>query len=598
MIGTQNIDRARQKVIKTSTIRQWDGGWNVIDSQLNLTSKYSPILRNFVLGEDATIRLRYGTKWFAEVPYDIVNIEYHSGKIVVVTTNGYIYSINGQAEVSLIWSPDIAYALPGHPNGWASVVRFVSFAKFKGELIICNGQDKPLIISRLGAVDYLQDLGTLTNINTPVCKYVISASDFMVMAGDPLNPSLIHISSQGTSGTWFGDPQPNIALQQNLGGRITQGDPAIKGICVFRDRLAVGFAEGIVIGKLGVFNDDGDHTPEFDDLIQEIGIEAHRSIQTVGDDVLFCDLTGVPSLNRTVLTETIRPDRASQLIDPEIQKEIQSITDLTAIEDYIFSVYDRYQGLYMLFMPQENELDASRESRAFVYKSIPVLKISAWCEFRDWNWRAAARSAEGIVFFANDRSIFELGRQQEPHSADFIGEQESWTDDTAWSDGTGWAPVADIAESGVPISAVWETPWADFGQRQVIKNLKYLGIEASGRAKFTIKLFVDGLYEDLTDPGETWSDGSLWSDGTGWERLQPLLTPQLELEMLGSDAGGLGTSQFGVVPMNLMLGDDERLFAAPAKFKIAKLRIEAYSMKELSLISVSWFYTLGGIRRL
>lgn len=597
MIGRQNYDRARQRVLKTSTIRQFDGGWNIIDSQLNLNSKYSPILRNFVLGEDGTLRSRYGTKLFKDLE-NIVNIEYFNGQIIALTTEGFIYSINGRAEISRIWDPDIAYALPGHPNGWSINQTFCSFAKFKGELIIANGRDKPLLISRRNAVDYLQDLGTLTNINTPIAKYVISASDFVVMAGDPLNPSTVHVSSQGTSGTFFGDPPPNNALAQNLGGRITQGDPSIKGLSVFRDRIAVGFAEGIVIGRLGVFNDDGDHTPEFDDLIQEVGIEAHRSIQTVGDDVLFCDLTGVPSLSRTVLTETIRPDRASQLIDPEIQKEIQSLPSITSIEENIFSVYNRYEGQYMLFIPQEADLDASRESRGFVYKSIPALKINAWSEFRGWNWRAACRSSEGIVFFADGSGIYELGRQQSPYSADYIGEQETWTDGTAWSDGTGWSPVADENNSGVPILCVWETPWADFGHRQMTKNLKYLAVEAVGSAPFKVYLFVDGIYEDHDDVGEEWSDNSIWSDGVGWLRAEEPLLPHLELDVLGADAGGFGTSSFGNVPMGIKLSNDERLFAAPARFKIAKVRIVSESTEPLSIVSLSWFYTLGSTRRL
>jgi len=45
------------------TIRDFSGGWNVIDSELNLTTKYSPIMDNVLRGSDGSVAVRQGLRW-------------------------------------------------------------------------------------------------------------------------------------------------------------------------------------------------------------------------------------------------------------------------------------------------------------------------------------------------------------------------------------------------------------------------------------------------------------------------------------------------------------------------------------------------------
>ena len=49
------------------TIRDFSGGWNVVDNDLNMKTKYAKLLQNLQLGEDGSIEVRQGTKLFASL---------------------------------------------------------------------------------------------------------------------------------------------------------------------------------------------------------------------------------------------------------------------------------------------------------------------------------------------------------------------------------------------------------------------------------------------------------------------------------------------------------------------------------------------------
>jgi hypothetical protein len=131
-------------------------------------------------------------------------------------SNGDVISVLGDGTTTRIFDAVIAAALAGAPAGWHTTT-FASFAQFNNKLIICNGVDKPLIVSPNLTVDYLQDIATSTNINTPICSYVTTCDRYMVMAGDPVHPNSIHISARDTSGTYFGDTAPNDGTFLDVG---------------------------------------------------------------------------------------------------------------------------------------------------------------------------------------------------------------------------------------------------------------------------------------------------------------------------------------------------------------------------------------------
>lgn len=140
----------RQSVLKTSIIREFDGGLNVIDNDLNLTTKYAKELKNMLRLADGSIGIRYGNKQFADLTgalgdTTVVNIIYFRQHIIAVGRNGRIAKVNGAGVAALIWDESIANALDGAPNGWGTTP-FCSFTQFKGELIIVNGIDRKSVV--------------------------------------------------------------------------------------------------------------------------------------------------------------------------------------------------------------------------------------------------------------------------------------------------------------------------------------------------------------------------------------------------------------------------------------------------------------------
>ena len=57
----------RSERLLDTTIRDFSGGWNVVDNDLNMKTKFARVLQNLQLGEDGSIEVRQGTKLFASL---------------------------------------------------------------------------------------------------------------------------------------------------------------------------------------------------------------------------------------------------------------------------------------------------------------------------------------------------------------------------------------------------------------------------------------------------------------------------------------------------------------------------------------------------
>lgn len=593
----------RSEVLRNVTIREFDGGLNVADSDLNLASKFAVVLKNMYRAEDGTQAVRYGTRLFVEIPEldTIIGMRYYANTIIAVDRNGKIASIDGQGNYIIIWNEQFAASLPDNPMPWSRELEFVDFTVFRGELIITNGIDKPLVVDNQLRCQYLFDRGTGTNINTPIGRYVTSANEYTIIAGDPQNPSLLHFSNESSSGTWLNDEEPNNATDFDLGPWIPVGSERIKGITGFRDKLIVSFEENIIIMQIGEKNEDGDHIPRVEDVVPQHGAISQRSVQSLGDDILFCDIVGVPSLKRSVFTDTLRPERVSQLVDPEIQRRLERLST-AALEDRVFSVYNRNESQYMLFIPNASKREDTTETICFVWTLNNQLKIQAWAEFRGWNWSSATRSAQGRIFFSQSNVIFVLGTREDEIYADLVDYAEPFDDGEVFSDGTGFLVEGNPSDlnysTGLPRSFDWHQPWADFGERSLVKMLRYIGVESRGDGEFELQLFVDNILEDRSTLGEPFTDNTTFDDGYGWRGETPEYAPARIMPMLGGDAQSFGGQGFGNSPFGGgRVTADERLFAMPLHNKILKFRITGRSSRNLRFTSLRAEYAMGSLRR-
>ena len=591
----------RRPVLLTATIRDFSGGWNVVDNDLNLDTKFSTVLENMQRGIDGSNSIRPGTELFAETNEfldEIINCDYFNNFIVAVGANGNIVKIDADGVVTEIWNQEFGDALPGSPGGWDTTF-FASFAIFNGELIIANGVNKPLIVDTDLNVSFLQDLADNSNANTPIARFVVAHKRYLVFAGSltPGEEDRLFLSATDTGGTFVGDSAPNDAVNVDLGSRVPSGSSAIKGIGRFRDNLIVFFENAILPGTLGTFVDNV-HIPTFDDAFENVGAISHRAIQTIDEDMIFGDTSGVASIRRALFTGDVSTTRASQLIDPEYLASINKIRSVIALEDRTWSLWDSTANNFMLFLPDSDVVEDTTETRSFVYKRNRELDIAAWQDWRNWNFASGCRSSLKRIFLTEGTQVFLLGEETEGNQIykDYEGDQEVWDDETSWADYTGWNPVADVKDSGVPINFIWELPWSDNNQRFLTKASRYIQFDTEGDNRFNVDMYVDNIFESRTDPGEDWQEDTLkWDDGLGWD--VDVLDPILSLTFEGGDAPGFGYDEFGEDFAGGRPTRLEKLFAWTARYKIEKLRITGEGTNELKFISISLAYQTGSIRR-
>jgi hypothetical protein len=601
------------RLTQSTTLREFDGGWNVVDSDLNLDTRFAPLFDNWTRAPDGTAQVRYGTRRFADVSEyipRIVNMTYFRNRIIVVGTNGVIVGVDGTGTVTVFFDDSIAENLPGSPSGWGNTF-FASFAEFNSDLIICNGVNKPLIIYSDNATEYLNDLANGSNVNTPTARFVITASRYLIMAGDLTDTDIVHISNVDTSGTHVGDGAPNDAVTIQTGSVVTSGSSVIKGLTWFRNRLIIMFDEVIAIYVLGEYVSSA-HIPRLEDVIEHHGAISHRTIAKTFDDALFPDTAGVSALSKALFTGTLQPDRESQLIDPAISGALDHLTTI-ALEDRTFALFNATDSQYMLFIPNESLPSNTIETEAFVYTNIKKLKVEAWTRMKGWNWVAGCVSQDDRVFLADDGThiFYYLGKNDVDHNnpahGDFIDFAETYTDDYAFTDGTGWL-VTDaqrasnsyvVTDTGLPVEFDWQLPWGDFGSRQNIKKSKYLHIEATGSAHFTVDWFTNGNLINKSYLGEPYTDGTRFTDGYGFypfdKTIVNFYNPNLSQQFAGADYGGYGNAGYGQYFGGSVNSGDERLVKWPSKFKIGKFRIHGSSRYDLGVISIGLNYTQGSL---
>lgn len=490
----------------------------------------------------------------------IINARYFQGRAVLVTEAGIILEQNVSTGVCrIIFDNLIAGKLVGAPTGWSTGLTFASFSTFNGELLIHNGIDKPLLVNFNNATPctYLQDLGTGSNFNTPIGRYAVGFDRYHVIFGLPDAKDRVCISNVDTSGTYVGDPPPNDAVNVDIGKRVQSQQNELHGGARFRDNLVLAFDDVTVLSKLGIY-DGTAHEPDFGDAIDEYGTGAHQTMLSLGDDLLMMDAAGVPSLARTTISNTIRPDRVSANIATEIQAAISAISHDT-LRDRVFAVYNRLEGQYMLFIPNADTLTETTETPCFVLNYNRKKNILAWHHFRGWNFRCGFRSSDDRLYFCEGTKLYIYGSDADPISADFVGDETKADDE-------------ENITTGRNITFDWELPWVDLDNVGRYKHTRYLQLTSSGTAQFTFQFYVDKVVVD-----EFGADA-----------------PQLSLDLVGGDAPGFGGGEqpYGSGRKT----NDPRPYAFTAKFKIGKMRLRGSTKLPLRVEAITIFYQLGSMR--
>ena len=585
------------------TIREFGGGLNVVDNDISLSTKFSKVEDNIHRGLDGSKKLRYGTSWFADVTGTVtgtvVNVTYFANKLVAVTTTGQIATVTDAGVVALIWDTATAAALPGAPAGWSAMTR-CDFAEFKGGLIICNGIDKPILVSSSHAITYLQDLGTGSNANTPIGAFCTTTKDFLIIAGISATDTTLYVSNRNTSGTFLGDPAPNDSVTFDVGAYAPSDNAEIRGISSFRNFLFVHFFAATVVVELGNYDTAAtpNHVPTVSDTVPQSGIASHMAATALSNDLFFGDVRGVSTMKRNIFAAAVDSTRISELVAPDFQTSISGLTE-AEMQTQVFAVWDELNKQYVLHIDQ-----GDGTSEVWVYTFSEKLKVRAWSKYVGWNWTAGCASALGRVFYTTGSKIFQSGNfpYSEEYYADFLDDRDAdWATTTAYViddierdtitsesykclvDHTsgGGAFSADRAANptywelyeGEAITFEWELPWVDARRRMSTKSNRYIGLDTEGTASFTIDVYVDKLFP-----------------------ASATVSQALSLTFVGGDAEGYGggNQPYGGGRRTA----DPRLWKFPFKYKIAKLVISGSSKGDgLKFIAISLLFSMGNFKR-
>lgn len=539
--------RPAQAAISDVTLRDFSGGLRVTDNEIALKNKYASKLINMFADPDTSQVLRYGTKEFATCSANIVNFVYFRQHIVSVLTNGDIQKIDNDGVVTTIWNQTIANALPGNPSGWSNGLTHADFSEFRGQLIVVNGTDRPVVIDDDLTVDYLQDVATGSNINTPVAKYVTTVANYLVMAGVANAETTIYISATGSAGTWPGDAAPNDSISFDVGAYTGQSSSDIKGIGSFKNFLVVFFDNFSVLLQLGTFSTSNVHEPAVIDTYSNLGTINHKTILATETDLIFTANSGVFSAEKNVFGGTLTTSSMSSDLGDAYPETIGLVAKNDAKS---FVVNDTLSNtVFYIFHKEDNTV------RSFAMRYRENFTKQSWAEIEGWSFTCACTSEKGRVFFGQDNKIYQYGNSvfsNEEYHADYI---------TSTSIGN------DIVFD-------WEFPWLDAGNRVKTKQLKKITFDTTGTSEFSLQCFVNNFYQD--------NNGNY--------------NPAGEMSFVAGNAGGYGNNADGYGGDGFGGGrraNDERFFGIPIKFRILKMRLYGSTKKPLRVVSLSLIYARG-----
>lgn len=530
------------------TLKDFSGGLKITEAGAILNSRFCVENSNILVEEDFAMQLRYGTKLRREYVSDIIDAFYFAGNILTFHADGTIFAFDNVTDPVAIWNDAIAGALAGAPLGWVGGVTHIDHSEQDGKLIVHNDIDKPIIIDDDLSVEYLQDLATLTNINTPIGRHCATVDKYHVIASGT-DPDL-YISATGASGTYVGDPDPNDAIIYSLGSYAPTRNRKIVATKAFKGLLFVFFATSIVIVRLGKINEEGAHVPEVIDILDSIGAISHRSIFTTEKDLVVYTRKGVVRIRRNSLGTAFEPVQLTTDIDPLLSKNLPKIGSSAG---YSFAVEDRIGKKCFFFVRTEaDDLIAIACSNDNEFKKTP------WTPITGWDWDGGCETENDRIFFYKGTKLYQYGNKAftgENYHADFL-------DDLTVNDG-----------EGEEIAFEWESSWLDANQRLKLKDILRITGDSNGEADFTLDIFVDNVYKD--------SEGNY--------------DPAVSIEFRAGNVGGYGSPSEGYGGGRRF--SDERYYGFPVRCKIFKFRIHGAAMKRLTINALSFIYKIGTYKR-
>ena len=163
----------------------------------------------------------------------------------------------------------------------------------------------------------------------------------------------------------------------NIASVLPKNVDKITGLAVHNDLLIIFCARNIVIYQ-GAINPIGSSFSLYD-VITGVGCSTHKSIQNVGNDLIFLSDTGIRSLGRLITEKSLPLRELTTNISNELLSDLaQEAALYDGTLDHVCSLYSEKEGFYLLSLP----------ALGFVYcldtrKALPdgTAKITKWVDF-------------------------------------------------------------------------------------------------------------------------------------------------------------------------------------------------------------------------
>lgn len=301
---------------------------------------------------------------------NIIHQQYFKQRMVLFDDIGEIATMDdGTGTLTRIWDIKKADTLSAslaptrRCDMWSSTT-------FRSTIIACNGydNDKPLQIDEDFVVEFLVDKATLSNTNVPRADIVVGMQGYVMFFRTEYGDPFVEMSAKNTDGTFTREVTPADACEVDLSMATDTVEPIILGAAPFRDKLYVAFYDRGMVGSIGIYTTAGAHTPSFNDTIAEHGTISHRTVVPLGNDIFMADYAGVPSVSISQQSGVFVPVRLSELIAPEIQKHLTSLSEET-LRFKAFAFFNKSDRMYMLFVPKCDEVAQTLEADPFIFST-------------------------------------------------------------------------------------------------------------------------------------------------------------------------------------------------------------------------------------
>ena len=206
---------------------------------------------------------------------------------------------------------------------------------------------KPLVYTNETGSGVFKSVDTHTGYTgtAPQAEIVISAYGRLWAAVTMNNKTTVHFSDLLDGNKWGS----GSAGSMNIVGTFAKNSDVITGLAAHNGFLVI-FCKNSIM----VFKDTDAFSGSFDvttmtlvETIDGIGCLSHKSIQNIGDDVLFLSATGIRSLGRTIQEKSQPISNVSKNVRDDLIALVQNEADTSKIE----AVYCPVFAFYLLLFP-------------------------------------------------------------------------------------------------------------------------------------------------------------------------------------------------------------------------------------------------------